>query len=223
MQPRRVTLFAAAASLIACLIVPHAAFAETIIVPRTGEYARIDVRLLNETLQILTNGSAGEKAKAIEAIKATPALYAPPVFYALSKVVFDEGNKVEGAFWFYVGQLRARFDANRCADVSARQAVAVLNQRYGPLINKYTFANLEILEGLVPRVLEWDKLTPHKYDHRWINIHGMGAILTGMDGDDKKAALSLPEPQWAEIKEKTRSDYLRGFQQALAEMKNRKQ
>jgi len=222
MQYRRAVLAAAAISFVACMIIPHAGLTETITVPRTGEYAKIDIRLLNETMQILTSGSDAEKAKTIQAIKATPAIYPPPVFYALSHVIFKEGDRVEGAFWFYVGQLRARFDANRCADVSARQAVAVLNQRYGPLINQYTFANLPILEGLVPRVLEWDKLTPHTYDHRWINIHGMGAIITGMDGDDKKSALSLPEAQWAEIKEKTRSDYLRGFQEAMAEMKKRK-
>jgi hypothetical protein len=221
-MPLRRAIFLVA-SLTACLIASRGALTETITVPRTGEYAKIDVRLLNETLHTLTNGSTAEKAKAIEAVKATPAIYAPPVFYAMSNVLFQDGQKDWAAFWFYAGQLRARYDANRCADVSARQAVAVLNQRYGPQINKYAFANLDMLEGLIPRVMEWDKLTPHKYDHRWINIHGMGAIITGMDGDDKKSALSLPESQWAEIKEKTRADYLRGFQDALIEMKKRKQ
>jgi hypothetical protein len=208
---------------IACLGGPRSSLAETITVPRTGEYAKVDVRLLNETIQTLTNGSAAEKAKVIAAIKETPAIYAPPVFYALSEALFQRGEKDWAAFWFYAGQLRARYDANRCADVSARQAVAVLNQRYGPPINKYTFANLDMLEGLIPRVLEWDKHVPHKYDHRWINLHGMGAIITGMEGDDKKSALSLPDAQWPAIKEKTSDDYLRGFQEAMAEMKKRKQ
>ena len=138
--------------------------------------------------------------------------------------MFQDGKKDEGAFWFYAGQLRARFDANRCADVSARQAVGVLNQTYGSLINQYALQDIPKLESLVSRVIEWDKVTPHNYDHRWINLHGMNAMMSGLSSKDAPAApatLSLPKDQWDSIAEKTRDHYLSGFKQAMASMKNK--
>jgi hypothetical protein len=69
----------------------------------------------------------------------------------------QKGDKDEGAFWFNAGQLSAHIDANRCADRSARQAVSLLNNPYGPLISQYTFDNLSMLEALIPKVVEWDR------------------------------------------------------------------
>jgi len=188
---------------------------EHVVAPR-GEYARIDVRLANKTIAALSSGTDTERKRAIEAIEAAPQKYAPPVFYLLSNTLFTQGRKDDGAFWFYAGQLRARFDANRCADVSARQAVAVLNQEYGTPINQYMFKDLPKLEALIPKVVEWDRKTPHDYDHRWINLHGMAAMIEGLEGSSaKREALSLPRAQWDAIAEKTRSDYVEAFRKAV--------
>lgn len=43
------------------------------------------------------------------------------------------------------------------------------------------FKRLTKLEELVPKVVEWDRKTPYNYDHRWINLHGMDAMLSGLD------------------------------------------
>lgn len=198
--------------------------AEDRVLPAAGETAEIDVSLANETVKILTKGSSSEKEAKIKEIQAAPEKYAPPVLYVLSATLFQQGKKDEAAFWFYAGQVRARFDSNRCADVSAREAVAVLNQQYGPSINKYAFQNVDKLEALIPRVIEWDRKTPHKYDHHWINLHGMGAVLEALGANDAKgkpSPLNLPEEQWDKIAEKTRADYLEGFREVLAEMKKR--
>jgi hypothetical protein len=208
-----------------CLVASRVAVAEDVKVVPKGEYAKIDVRLANETMKALAGGTAEERRKAIETIQLSPQKYAPPVFFLLSNVLFQGGKQEEGAFWFYAGQLRARFDANRCADISAREAVGVLNQEYGSVINQFMFKDLSKLEELIPKVVEWDRKTPHDYDHRWINLHGMGAMMSGLDAEDsseKPAALSLSEEQWGEIAEKTRADYLAGFKEALARMKTEK-
>lgn len=209
-----------------CLLVVTAARtagAQTqIAVAPKGEYAQIDTRLATATIQVLAQGTTAEKRQAIESIKASPDRYAPPVFYLLSKVLFEDGKEDEGAFWFYAGQLRARFDANRCADISAREAVAVLDQQFGSPINQFMFKRLTQLEELVPRVVEWDRKTPYNYDHRWINLHGMDAMISGLDADSsggKPASLSLPREQWNEIAEKTRADYLAGFRAAIVRIK----
>lgn len=126
---------------------------EHVVAPR-GEYARIDVQLANETIAALTSGTESERSRAIQAVEAAPQKYAPPVFYVLSNALFAQGRKDDAAFWFYAGQLRGRYDANRCADVSARQAIAVLNDQFGPDINQYTFKDTARLEALIPKVVD---------------------------------------------------------------------
>lgn len=191
---------------------PASAQEKTILAP-TGEYATIDMKPLITVIQTLQKGSDAEKAQAAKGIQSNPEKYAPPVFYILSETLFKQGDKDKAAFWFYAGQLRARYDAERCADVSARQAVAALNQHFGQPINQYMFENLPKLKALIPQVIEWDKKTPHDYDHRWINLSGMEAINGTADGS--KPVLSLPENEWPAIAEKTRQNYLEGFHEAL--------
>ncbi len=198
------------------------ASADSVTVQPSGEYALIDTRLASETLQVLANASAEDKQKTIAQIKASPDKYAPPVFYALSSVLFEGGEKDQAAFWFYAGQLRARFDANRCADISARESVAALNEEYGTPINEYTLQNLPKLEKLVLQVIEWDKKTPHNYDHRWINLHGMNAMISSLGGTGsslKSRPVSLPKEQWDEIAETTRVEYLAQFREAMKQAK----
>ena len=100
----------------------------------------------------------------------------------------------------------------------------MLNQTYGTPINQYTFQDIPKLEALVIKVIAWDKNTPHNYDHRWINLHGMNAMISGLSPKDaslKTDAISLPKEQWPAIAAKTRNDYLSGFKQAMASMKNK--
>ena len=186
-----------------------------------GEYAQIDTRLVKETIDLFSKGSEEERVARVKDIRANPQNYAPPVFYLLSRVLFQSGLKDEAAFWFYAGQLRARYDANRCADPSAAQAVASLNDSFGGPINAYMFQQLPKLEALIPKVVEWDERTAHNYDHRWINLSGMNAVMASLGKDAGKEApsLSLPKERWPQIAEDTRRDYLNGFRQALAKAK----
>ncbi|MFT4163493.1 hypothetical protein [Shinella sp.] len=193
--------------------------ADTTTLKPQGEYASIDTSLAVQTMKQLTQGTEEERIRTARAVIASPQNYAPPVFYVLSSLLFASGLKDEAAFWFYAGQLRARFDANRCADVSARSAVSVLNDRYGTPINQYTFKNPDKLAALVEKVIKWDRDTPHNYDHRWINLSGMGAATSAMGKASPGTPLSLPEGQWETIAEKTRTDYLNGLREALKQAK----
>lgn len=186
-----------------------------------GEFAQIDTRLANDVIEVLAKGDPKEKLGTIQRIKDHPEEFAPPVFYVLSNVLFQLGNKDDAAFWFYAGQLRARFDANRCSDISAREAVDVLNQQFGPPINQYTFQDIPKLEALIPRVVEWDRRTPHQYDNRWINLHGMDVVMYGLDvKPETSRTLSAPREEWEAIAEQTRKDYLNGFKEAIAQIKS---
>lgn len=194
--------------------------AQTTAVQPVGEHATIDVRLAKQTIDTLMSGTDEQIAQTVSAIRESPERYAPPVFYYLSKRLFDQGDKDDAAFWYYAGQLRARFDANRCADSTARQAVSVLNERFGTPINQYTFTDLDALEALVTRVVAWDRATPHEYDHRWINLHGMEAVTDATGGGISEEPLSLPEEEWDAIAERTRVEYLEGLRQALAQLRD---
>jgi hypothetical protein len=209
--------------LASAIVYPSLVTSQTRTLELVGEYARIDTKLTNEVIAGLRSGSDKQKNAQIRDIQKNPQNYAPPVFYLLSNVLFQRGQKDEAAFWFYAGQLRARFDANRCADSTASQAVAVLNQHFGEPINQHMFRDLQKLEILIPKVVEWDRKTPHKYDQRWINLSGMNAVLaSAAEGRTSSSTpLSRPKEQWSEIAERTRRDYLDGFRKAMEAARNR--
>ena len=188
-----------------------------------GEFAQIDTRLADAAIQLLSEGTSEEKREIVARIRARPEDYAPPVFYVLSNMLFAGGEKEEGAFWFYAGQLRARIDANICADSSAQEAVGALNMLYGAPINQYTFQDIQKLEELVLKVLDWERRTPYNYDRRWINLFGMAAFTTLLgaeDGTSAQTSLSYPEAQWKEIAENTRVEYLIDFHDVVRSMED---
>lgn len=193
---------------------------EKVSIEPAGVYAEIDVEFMNETMAVLMNGPPSERQQAIERIVANPQEYAPPVFYALSYVLYYDGQWDEAAFWFYAGQLRARFDANRSTDDTAAEAVSVLNQYFGPMINEYTMRDIPKLEQLVLKVIDWDRSTPYEYDHRWINLSGMDALMASLEPDDaQEIVLSLPEEDWEAIAEQTRVNYLEQFREVIVFLK----
>ncbi len=183
-----------------------------------GVFAEIDVQKSNEAVMVLQGKNKKNKERVIEEILASPNDYNPTVLYVLSNELFKKGEKDEGAFWFYVGQLRARIDANICADITAGQAVAILNDEYGMMINKYTIPKIDLLEEIVMKVLEFVRNNNENYDRRWINLHGMWVFTYSTD-DNKDLKLSLQDEQWGSIKEKTINEYYEGFKEALASLK----
>ena len=172
---------------------------------------------MDDTIHSLANSEGKARAQIVSAITSKPENFAPPVLYFLSKVLFDDGQKDEAMFWFYAGQLRGRIDANICADDSARAAIGVLNQKFGPPINQYASKDISKLTNTVEHVLVWEEKTPCEYDRRWINLHGMNAI-----NGDTNAPLSAPKEQWEAIRKNTRDEYRSSFYHALAESRKLK-
>jgi hypothetical protein len=176
-----------------------------------GVYKEIDVAKHNKAIAKLNGKNKKLKQQIIDSIFSNPNSYNPAVIYALSRELYSQDKKEEASYWYYVGQLRARYDANLCLDNSAKSAVSVLNNEYGPDINKYAFQDIDKLEKTVTKVVEFVRTNEENYDHRWINLHGMTAILGGMVDNAEKTELSKPKEKWAEIKKKTVDDYYNGF------------
>ena len=75
----------------------------------------IDLRSTEEAMAAMQGNDAAKKQSAVEMVKKHSENYAPPALFGLSKSLFEAGKKDDAMFWFYAGQLRARYDANRCA------------------------------------------------------------------------------------------------------------
>jgi hypothetical protein len=208
-----------------CVAFLPACYADDDVLPPKGEYANIDVALCNKTINVLLSGTDEEKEAMVKEILAAPENYAPAVFCVLSDVLLNKDRKDEAAFWYHAGLLRSQYDANRCADVSAREGVGILAMKYGPAVMEYVLQDPAKWETLISEVVEWDKKTPHNYDGRWINLHGMNAVLESTVGDQrtgKAPELSLPKDQWEAIAEKTRTDFEKAFHEVIEQMKNNK-
>ena len=204
----------------ACILFSVAFFVATaadVPIEPTGIYKTIDVRLADDTIKALHDYKGAARGKIINTILAKPENFAPPVLYVLSSVLFNNDRKDEAMFWFYAGQLRGRIDANICADKTARSAIAEMNQRLGPRINEYAFADIPKLTNTVERVLAWEEQTPCNYDRRWINLHGMAAVDA-----ETNAPLSAPKEQWEAIRKQTREEYRSAFHEVIAAVLSRK-
>lgn len=187
-----------------------------------GEYKEIKLTNDIEAVRLLADSTHTDKTEIIDSVEHSPDKYIPPVLYVLSYVLFNSDRKNEAAFWFYLAQLRARYDVNRCADKTAN--ASEYNQKFGPDINKYATQNLDSLQVLITNVINFEKNHAENYDQRWINLTGMVAMSAGLG--DKKALtkpLSLPQEQWAAIKEKTINDYMNGFNEVMAMLKKQRE
>jgi hypothetical protein len=180
-----------------------------------GDFGKIDTHSTTDLMKRLTSSDRNTKSKAIAEVKASPGKVAPPALYSMSNEMFRLGQKDDALFWYYLGQLRARSDANKTKDVSARQAVAVLNSQYGPLINQYAFRNTKVnyrksladIKLLATKVVDWDRKHPREYDPRWISLHGMDAFLN-------KVVEFEPKERWEKINEQTRVNYLKDLDES---------
>ena len=181
---------------------------KTEIISATGVFKEIDVEKQNKAISVLTTGDEEMKSVMRDIFFQDQNKWNPPVVYALSKVLFEQGYKDDAAMWFYIGQLRARIDANICQDETAREAVAILNDKFGTTINMYALQDVKKLEKIVKDAVEFVREYEPTYDQRWINLHGMWAI----NGIPKGKDLSYPKKEWAAIKKKTIDDYYADFE-----------
>ncbi len=181
---------------------------KTEIIPATGVFKEIDVEKQNKAISVLITGDEDMKSVMRDLFFQDQNKWNPPVVYALSKVLFEQGYKEDAAMWFYIAQLRARIDANLCQDETAREAVAILNDKFGPTINEYALQDVEKLEKIVEDAVEFVREYEPTYDRRWINLHGMWTI----NGLEEGQELSYSQEEWPKIKQKTIEDYVAGFQ-----------
>jgi hypothetical protein len=185
-----------------------------------GEYKQINIA--NDTrIFISLLDTLKESHILVDSVKSFANNYIPPVLYALSYRLYFEKNYNEAMYWFYLAQLRSRYDVNRCADKTAN--ASNYNQTFGPQINKYAFAHLDTLEKIIPRVVEFIRNNEENYDQRWINLSGMDAMSASLGGKNKKKALSVDKINWPAIKTKTVDAFFSDFKEVVLTLRKKKE
>lgn len=191
--------------------------AKNVVVLPTGEYATIDTRQAVALMRTLAATSGHENDSTVENIKAHSDAYPPPVFFALARLLYQRGDVDDAIFWFNAGRVRGNFDALRCTDISARSAIPALVAQIPMELRKAQFADTQKLRAIVAKAMSWDEATPHNYDQRWINLHGMEAMKKGLgDTGPSSSPLSVPQESWDGLARQAREDYRKGLEEAIA-------
>jgi Rap1a immunity proteins len=181
-----------------------------------GEYAAIDTKLAIETIRKLQGTAGSESDVLISDVENNSGNYAPPVLFALASLLYKQGRSDDAVFWFNAARLRANFDAARCADLSARSAVPALVAQIPVQLRRSQFDDAAKLKDIINRVVQWDESTPYNYDYRWINLHGLDAMRSGLgNADTTNKPLSLPREEWGGLAQKTRADYVGSLDAAI--------
>ena len=192
--------------------------AQQVEVAPQGEYAKIDTSGIIRDMKILDGGDKTAREALIKKIKKAPGVYAPPVFMPMAQCLYEKEDYEGAYFWFCFGRLRGRYDAARCADVSAREGIDAMITNVNPELRKYptTLKNPDDIVTLAKRIVKLDEVTPYRYDHRWLNLHGMNAFING------KQPLSLPESEWPSLAREVRKDFLKGAEELAVALKKKK-
>jgi hypothetical protein len=174
------------------------------------------VNIAKDTIALaqLTNKNYNEDKSLIDTILKHPNDYNPRVLFALSSVLFNADRKDDASFWFYVAQLRTRYDFNRCTDLSCGGVVADLTATYGPDIDQYAIFKADFLEKTITKVVEFVKTNDENYDQRWINLEGLA--VTNPENKDRAPDMSKPSQDWPQIKTQTINDYYNDLKEFIA-------
>lgn len=179
-----------------------------------GVYQEINISKERRVIQLLADTSdSNPTASLIDSVEKNANQYAPPVLYVLSGVLFNQKRYNEACFWFYVAQLRARYDVNRCTDKTAN--ADEYNEGFGPNIKGYAARHLDTLKTIIKKVVDFVGTNEELYDQRWINLTGMDAMGASLGEKPTNKALSADKSQWPAIKKKTIDTYYSDFKDEL--------
>jgi len=165
-----------------------------------GVYAEINIDGQNRMMKQLYDPKT--RNSAVDSVFNNLWNYNPPVLYVFSQALFLNGEKNSAIEWYLYAQLNAMYDAARCADNSAKQAVLILEENVMPMFGDYLKQNKTMEKNSAEKALAlFDKLQPN-YDIRWINLHGVGAFMGVFNEEAPKETPKLTEDKvlWPMLK-----------------------
>lgn len=175
-----------------------------------GIYATINMSGTDAAIRQLGQLIPTPRREAIAAAVAAAPRLSPQVLYALANAIAQDDDRIEDAvFWYHVGRIRAVYDALRCKDPTARNAVSLLGKGLSPDITRYQRQRRARTLEIARLALDWDERNPRQYDHRWINLWGKVARSSaGTDPDE----LTVPESEWPALLQRARDAHLKSVE-----------
>ena len=180
---------------------------KTIEVKPVGIYAEIDIEGQNRMMKQLYDPQT--RNASVDTIFNNITHYNPPVIYLFSEALFLNGEKESAIQWYLYAQLNAMYDAARCADNSAKQAVIILEERFRPTLDEYMKNNKAKVTKSAEKAIDLFKKVQSDYDIRWINLHGINSFEGAFGEELPKETPKLTEDKvlWPSMKAKALKEF----------------
>ena len=81
------------------------------------------------------------------------------------------------------------------------------------------FRDRDTLTRTIDRAIAWDTATPYSYDYRWINLHGLKAIQSGLSDSPATEAMTAPKDEWPALSQSVHTQTRLGLLQAFDQLK----
>ena len=150
---------------------------------------------------IVLNKTDKEKKELLNYVMNNPEKVLPITYMALADYIYENDNKKEALFWYYVGSLRSYEDLNVCTEKSAWAQVG-----YYPMLAPKTAEYSGTLSDdernqLTEKALKWDEAHPDRVNPKWACYHGF------YDGDVTTKPIAEYLKLQKEFREKVRSSF----------------
>lgn len=175
--------------------------------PLPSPYEQIETATYRRAVDLLASPNAALRDAQIREVEGQSAFYAPPALLALATALWGRGERERALFWFNAGRLRALFDLRRCTDNSVSGVLLELLAQVPPTLLQWQQQDSPALQAVLERAANWDRSTPYRYDHRWINLFGTEAFRASV-GQGSGQPLTFPTTEWAGIAELNRREFL---------------
>ena len=193
--------------------------ARTITVPNRGEYATIDMKPAQDTIERLKEAQGSARDAMVADLVAHSDRQIPPILFLVARDYANKGNYNEALFWAHAGFLRSLYDGMRCTDSSSVDGAVVLMRDFAVSMGTHR-PTAEQLTQVSTRVLAWDTSTSRNYDQRWLCLHGMEAVSVGLGNPPTHEHIFAPESDWPAILDKAHSIYRTDVDTAVAHLSN---
>jgi|SoiMethySBSTD1v2_1073268.scaffolds.fasta_scaffold182295_2 hypothetical protein len=114
-------------------------------------------------------------AAAEQIVTSAVAVDQPSELHSVADILFAQGRKDEAVFWFWVAQLRGRYQSGiPRSDLFGFPAL--LNRASQQPINNYALQDTRKFDLILTRVLEWDRNTPNPFREKYSTADGLTRV-----------------------------------------------
>ncbi len=135
--------------------------------------------------------------------------YDPPVLFALAYRLFQEGEKEQAVFWFYLARVRSQFSVglmNNPLRGFAEKKIGLYTEYFGFSIEKYALSHGAVLRPALKEVESYLENHPEHYNLLW--------PYTQRESLPSSGGIQIaPQEEWGKIREEALHRFKKDWQQ----------